>query len=353
LVLDVRPVDTTLRARAEPQDAQGSLTASSQTRLNFMAIGKKPKSTGPKTVAGKAKASMNALSHGLTSTRVMPDEIRMVEEFTQELIAYYKPDSPLEVLQIQRIAFCRAKLARLIDIEWANRELTRKKIQTEPEMVMAKLTQYPESLRAVALDQIKGRSFLSQFGLDESTLEALVLEIDAPMVLLESPSDLFNYYPKVCSFLEGVFREKFDLGIIDVDQMLEMYAQNILHRLKSSSQAKDASSELQRLFENMLTEQALEERAQRKQSRQTSSKFLGYNQLVTKDLQAITDLNNMMVQVRGIIKNFEQMKEWMIRSVDLQSDESERMMKYQTMLERRLSTSIGELFEIRKIKNNI
>lgn len=82
-----------------------------------MATVKKPKSTGPKSAAGKAKSSMNALSHGLTSTRVMPDEVQMVEEFAKELTDFYKPESPLEVLQIQRIAFCRAKLARLIDIE--------------------------------------------------------------------------------------------------------------------------------------------------------------------------------------------------------------------------------------------
>lgn len=30
----------------------------------------------------------------------MPDEIRMVEDFTRELTHYYKPESPLEVLQI-------------------------------------------------------------------------------------------------------------------------------------------------------------------------------------------------------------------------------------------------------------
>jgi len=100
-----------------------------------MVTGKKAKSTGPKSAAGKAKSSQNAVSHGLTSNRVMPDEIRMVEEFTQELTHYYKPESPLEVLQIQRIAFCRAKLAKLKDMEVAGREIARRQIELQPELI--------------------------------------------------------------------------------------------------------------------------------------------------------------------------------------------------------------------------
>jgi len=116
-----------------------------------MVTGKKAKSTGPKSAAGKAKSSQNAVSHGLTSNRVMPDEIRMVEEFTQELIHYYKPESPLEVLQIQRIAFCRAKLAKLIDMEVAGREIARRQIDLQPELVVQKLTQYSENSEALLL----------------------------------------------------------------------------------------------------------------------------------------------------------------------------------------------------------
>ena len=43
------------------------------------------------------------------------------------------------------------------------------------------------------------------------------------------------------------------------------------------------------------------------------------------------------------------MKSWMLRSVDLSAQESERMMRYQVMLEKRLSTAIGELLMLQKI----
>ena len=309
-----------------------------------MATVKKPPSTGPKSAAGKAKSSMNAVSHGLTSTRVMPDEVQMVEEFAKELTAFYKPESPLEVLQIQRIAFCRAKLARLVDIEWANRKLMRNKIQTEPELVMAKLTEYPATLRAAALEQLKGRSFLSQFGLNESILEALVQEIEAPLVILEGPQDLFEYYPKLCAFLESFFEGKFERGSGHVDLMLELFAQHIHNKRNASVDAKGELSELERLLLQIHTDGEIEERAKRKQSRQTQQGFVAYHDLANKDLRAITDLGGMMARVREVLKSFEDMKDWMLRSVDLQGEEADRMMKYQAMLERRLSTSIGELF---------
>ena len=79
--------------------------------------------TGPVSEAGKARSSLNAVSHGLTSSRVLPDEVQLVESYVRELTEHYEPQSPLEALQIQRIALCRAKLAKLMDIELAGREL--------------------------------------------------------------------------------------------------------------------------------------------------------------------------------------------------------------------------------------
>lgn len=103
----------------------------------------------------------------------MPDEIRMVEEFSKELTRYYKPESPLEVLQIQRIAFCRAKLAKLLDIEVAGRQLERRMIELDPERVMDRLTQFSAQMRALALRSIKGRGMPGQLGMDASTLQTI------------------------------------------------------------------------------------------------------------------------------------------------------------------------------------
>lgn len=106
---------------------------------------------------------MNAVNHGLTSARVLPDEVQMVDDFIKELADYYAPESPLEVLQIQRIAFCRAKLAKLIDIELAGRQLSRKAIEQQPDAVMARLKQFPDNVRRLAIEIVAGRAPLSTF----------------------------------------------------------------------------------------------------------------------------------------------------------------------------------------------
>ncbi len=98
------------------------------------------RSGGPKTTQGKARSSKNATSHGLTSMRPSnPSEKALIESFAQELTDYYKPKSPLEQLQIQRIAICRAKLAYLYDLEEVKLALAAKELESQPEKILEKI----------------------------------------------------------------------------------------------------------------------------------------------------------------------------------------------------------------------
>ena len=160
---------------------------------SYMADQKTNKSTGPKTSAGKAIAARNATIHGLTSNQVLPDEVQMVDDFVKELAAYYKPQSPLEVLQIQRIAFCRAKLAKLMDIEVAGREIFRREIESNPALVFEKLNQYSPHLKHLATLELEDQSILKVLGLDKTTLQSIHREIREFAGGLESGDDL----PKV------------------------------------------------------------------------------------------------------------------------------------------------------------
>lgn len=320
---------------------------------------KKSRSTGPKSAQGKAKSSQNAVSHGLTSTRVMPDEIRMVEDFIQELSLYYKPESPLEVLQIQRIAFCRAKLAKLIDMEVAGRELARSQIDLQPELVMQRLTQYPEKLKNLALASIKGESVLSGLGLDEAKLHAIVHEIQNFAGTLNGESDLALNFPKLCSYLSGIKPVKDQIEDMGLDQALMIFTQRI--RNLSITQEPAAHAKTQKGPRESKFDQAIaqlnrwieiDEMATRKTLRAHTHGLAGYHQAVEPDLQAIIGLASVMRQVPTVVQSFKDMKDWMLRAADLHSEESERMMKYQTMLERRLSSAIGELLELRKYRIN-
>lgn len=62
------------------------------------------------------------------------------------------------------------------------------------------------------------------------------------------------------------------------------------------------------------------------------------------------DLIAQVRDVREVLECFESHKSWMLRSVDQSAPEGERMMKYKTMLERRLLSTMGELLELQKYK---
>jgi len=55
------------------------------------------KSTGPRTVAGKARARLNALKHGMTARTIMPHEDpKQLEDRTQQFITDMKPRNTVE-----------------------------------------------------------------------------------------------------------------------------------------------------------------------------------------------------------------------------------------------------------------
>jgi hypothetical protein len=79
------------------------------------------RSTGPRTPAGKARASRNATRHGLTARAVLlPDEdagafARLARRLRDEL----RPEGPVERLLVERVAVCAWRLRRLLGVEAA------------------------------------------------------------------------------------------------------------------------------------------------------------------------------------------------------------------------------------------
>ena len=102
------------------------------------------KSGGPKSPAGKVKASKNAVTHGLTASSAHGAlEVANVKKYVDELVAYYKPKSPLELLQIERIALCRSKLARLYEVEQASLDLVINDMSTNPMLILERMHGFP------------------------------------------------------------------------------------------------------------------------------------------------------------------------------------------------------------------
>ena len=95
---------------------------------------------GPKTPQGKRKVSRNATKHGLSTMKPTDaSEQTLIKNFSQELISFYKPSSPLEFFQIERIAICRAKLAKLYEVEDTRLQLAQEEFSQDPRLIMVKL----------------------------------------------------------------------------------------------------------------------------------------------------------------------------------------------------------------------
>lgn len=78
-------------------------------------------STGPRTVAGKAASSRNALRHGLLAAQViLPDEnAAAFDEFRDRVIADRSPVGEVEAILVERIMFAEWRLRRVARIEAA------------------------------------------------------------------------------------------------------------------------------------------------------------------------------------------------------------------------------------------
>ena len=77
------------------------------------------RSTGPRTLAGKTRSSINALRHGITGqVSIMNEEDRGAhDKFCQELIDRFQPDGPLELQFASLIAEDFWRLQRIRAVE--------------------------------------------------------------------------------------------------------------------------------------------------------------------------------------------------------------------------------------------
>jgi hypothetical protein len=67
---------------------------------------------------------------------------------------------------------------------------------------------------------------------------------------------------------------------------------------------------------------------------------------INEALSGIVELNTVVISAHEVAKDFMRMRELMLSSVTLSGEESDRLLRYQTTWERRLSSAIGELLAL-------
>ena len=119
----------------------------------------KTKSSGPRSLSGKEIASMNAFKHGLSAQKwISPELERHFEQIIKALTYEYQPQTPTEVLMVERVATTMTKIKRLNTIEDAQYQLAKELIAQKLQGLVS--PNNDKILRPVSGDEVRNRENL-------------------------------------------------------------------------------------------------------------------------------------------------------------------------------------------------
>ena len=315
---------------------------------------------GPKTDSGKAKSSLNATKFGVSTFRAIDDEEKqLIAHFTTELLEYYEPESPLEIMQLERIALCRAKLARLYEVERTRLQLAQHNISASPEKLLNQLN-IPNGLsKKLALEQIDYGTMTLPLHLIPTQLKSIVEEVQYFSTKTISEKEFKRQMPILYQHL--IEHEFFG---VDQEVSILMRLQKLLEKL---IKILESDNPLVGKIANFL-EVMLQKGGEAKQDDQEAHNLLlqinpDYveptaesirmaeridNAYILENLKQFVELHTAYQQAGKIVKHYEQSKELIVKSLVLPQTEADLLLRYQTTWERRLSTEVGEFIELRK-----
>jgi hypothetical protein len=333
------------------------------------------RSGGPRTAQGKAQSSKNATSHGLTS--MVPsnsNEKALVDSYSKELIEYYKPESPLEQLQIQRIAICRAKLAYLYDLEQVKLSLAAKELESQPEKILEKIPGATGLAMGMAKEFITSGEIHLPCRLDLPLLEAICEEIHQMHGAIENKHQFARTLPRLTKYLNSYpvvglnnssqWMEK--LAAISEDlKMADEMGERHLGRFEEILRGYQLGREYEALLEKEAAKPEMDELERYQEERriargekprkieptpQVDPDAISDMAIIKLQLKQFLDLHKSYQKAQGIAVKYQAIKDLMLRALSLPVAESDLLMRYQTTLERRLSQAIGELLALQRAK---
>jgi hypothetical protein len=328
---------------------------------------------GPKTEQGKARSAKNATTHGLTSS--LPkntSEAELIESFSKELIDYYQPQSPLEKLQIGRIATCNAKLQYLYEIERVKLALAAKELEAQPEKILEKIPGIEGVQKAMVLELIEYGQIQLPCKLDLNLLQHICLEISQATGEFDNASQFARSLPVFTKYLNS-----FPVaGLNDTNQWMEKLS-SIAKRLetllsfgdlyfgrtedliyyyglgkdyereKEREAMKEGLNELDRYQEEVVRPR-LNLKPRPAEIEQPKQFEMPSKEVLKNQLDCFVLLYRNYEQANKLYLQYQEIRDLMVKSISLAPSESDLLLRYQTTLERRLSSVIGELLVLQK-----
>lgn len=342
------------------------------------------KSGGPNTDSGKSKVSQNAIKHSLSTSKVVNmSEKNNIDAFAQDLISHYDIKDPLEILQLQRIALYREKLAKAYQAESAQVNLAQQDLQNNPQLVFEKMSFISPVAKGMALEYIRWNEWFLPYDIKPKDLRGYCEEIQGAKLSIQSESEFIKSFPTLAAFLrqlktisveknEPIFKklefistrlktlfsrgEDYQEKARYLWELLEIFKREQKAKYQQDSAEDDeleqyiresqeeikAAKNLKHQYVNTEYEEIQKEEIQKETTSFPSAKLL------REQLSSFVNLLKHFEQAQQAYAQFETTRDWMMQTVGMQAGQSDVLLRYQTTWERRLSAAIGELLELQK-----
>lgn len=296
------------------------------------------RSIGPKTAKGKQRSSMNAVKHGATSPRLLnAKEVASYILFLEDLKKYYKSSNPLVQMQLERISRLKIQLERV-----------QEQMDSLHRLAALKSDHFDRAANAMGLDddqielasrivvEITTSSIPDQknFPFPRAELR-LMLELeeftDGYCSRLRSHQDLLELVPVFCKHIVSQAN----------DREMGLWAYLEMHRPPPASAANDPRSKMSAVAKR-LEKHLLGPQQEWREAQITDVPVEALKTAMNWFYQeALTSVQNFMkaTRIRSVMNEVEGL--FMPEAADV-----ERLMRYQTTLQRQLSSAMGELLAL-------
>jgi len=326
--------------------------------------------SGPKTVVGKAVISGNAITHGITSIKLTSDSQRQdYQQFLIELTDHYQPQSPLERMQVERIAMLRTKLRHLYEVETLKLQLAERAARDDLRAIFSHMPHITGVTRGMVSEILHFGEMALPCALEPTQLLEILTEVSGFEGELTSDDDLRRSLPKLSTYLEDLEMEGEEQAktlarrLVAVGENLQRtiadgesyheFAKRLLKRQEKPRVVSEPDEHELRILDYVQKRQAELAARQRPGGFRLHISFNDDFPDGKKIRYALESLKVIAIAYLKAIDSAEealQIQDLRVRSVTLDPDEADRLMRYQTTLERRLSALVGELMLMQERK---
>jgi hypothetical protein len=308
------------------------MASTNKIKSNSITMPAKKKSTWPTTESGKNVSSKNSVIHGATSQKLLNDaEHQRYITLLADLKEAYPNQNPLVRMQLERIVKLNIQLERIQNTIYAQFQMSRATSSIYDTLI--KTLDIDQKTASLIADGIFGMSSHDEF------LEEFQFEVSMELRSLYPPNRPTNHQefldktPTLCQYLHHEAGKQ-KLSVKD-------YIDQKIPRLKEDNPSHFAPGLNVRFIflheRPIVSEQTLDEAIRQVDLSELKRAAEWYSNEISRFIrrnQKVSDFAKLLE-----IKEF---------STTPDLDQLDRLMRYQTTLQRQLSTAIGELLALTK-----